>query len=208
MSTKERVHVKICGVTSIDDATMCVREGADSIGINFWKGSPRYCDEITATRIAEAVKGKTRIVGVFVDDEFDHVAHIRDRVQLDCVQLHGHEAPELLAQFLPHAYKAFRLRDEADIAVIEKFEGQYVLVDAYVEGAMGGTGLRADWSLAAKLTKSHKVILAGGLTPANVASAIRTVRPFCVDVASGVESNLRKKDEKKVRAFIEAVRAA
>jgi phosphoribosylanthranilate isomerase len=131
-----------------------------------------------------------------------------DEARLGCLQLHGDETPDDVTAMLPHAYKAVRVRDAGDVARAEAAPGQYVMVDAKVDGMLGGSGHRVDGALVAGLAKRRRLVLAGGLTPDNVASAILQVGPWCVDVASGVESSPRLKDIGKVRAFIQAARSA
>lgn len=201
------VRIKVCGVTSVADALACVAAGADAIGVNFAPASPRRIDVETARSIVTALPANIVSVGVFVDAS---EAVLRDtivRVGLGCVQLHGEESAELVAAFLPHAYKALRVRGREVLSLAERYPGEHILLDAYVPGVAGGTGATFDWSLAAELARTRQLTLAGGLTPDNVASAVRTVRPYCVDVASGVERAVGKKDAAKVRAFIEAARS-
>lgn len=201
-------RVKVCGLTSLEDALMCVDEGVDAIGLNFWSGSVRRCPEHTALEIASTARGKVLIVGVFVDAKADEIERVEREVGLDCVQLHGDEPPELVARFLPHAYKALRVRDGSAIETARRFPGDHILLDAYVPGAPGGTGATFDWNVAKAIALTRKVTLAGGLTPDNVARAVREVAPYCVDVASGVESSPGVKDEQLVREFVRQSRAA
>lgn len=201
-------RVKVCGVTTVADAEMCVELGVDAIGLNFWPRSVRRCDLQVARDIVAAVGKQTLTVGVFVDASAEEIARVRDAVGFKCVQLHGDEPPALLAQFLPHAYKALRVQDSSVREAVRRYGGEYVLLDAYVPGAPGGTGATFDWSLAAEVAQERKLALAGGLTPRNVAEAVRRVRPFCVDVASGVESAPGVKDRALVQAFLQEVRAA
>jgi phosphoribosylanthranilate isomerase len=201
-------RVKVCGVTSVEDALMCSEAGVDAIGLNFWPRSVRRCPEQVARQIADAVAGRVLLVGVFVDAEEEEIARLRSALDLGCVQLHGAEPPALVARFLPHAYKALRVRDAGVLAEVRTFPGEYVLLDAYVPGAPGGTGATFDWSLAAQVARERKLTLAGGLTPRNVADAVRAVRPYCVDTASGVESAPGVKDPELVRAFVAAARSA
>jgi phosphoribosylanthranilate isomerase len=201
-------RVKVCGVTSVEDALMCIEAGVDAIGLNFWPRSVRRCAEQTARQIADAVAGRVLLVGVFVDAEEQEIARLRGALDLGCVQLHGAEPPALVARFLPHAYKALRVRDAGVLAEVRTFPGEHVLLDAYVPGAPGGTGATFDWSLAAQVARERKLTLAGGLTPRNVADAVRAVRPYCADTASGVESAPGVKDPQRVRAFVAAARSA
>jgi phosphoribosylanthranilate isomerase len=198
------VRVKICGVTSADDARMCVDEGADAIGINFVASSPRSVTEDEARAIADAVRDRVLVVGVVADLTADEMLALRDRVGLGCLQLHGDEPPEALEPLLPHAYKAIRVATASDVARADLYAGDYVLVDAKRPGALGGTGETFDWALVRELASRRRLTLAGGLHAENVAEAIRAVSPYCVDVASGVEAPgaPRKKDAARVRAFV------
>ncbi|MFI5307166.1 MAG: phosphoribosylanthranilate isomerase [Polyangiales bacterium] len=198
--------VKICGVTSVRDAELCVAAGADAIGLNFHPRSPRYVDAQQARQIVDAVAERALTVGVFVDASYEQIKALEQQTGVACVQLHGDESPELLQALLPHAFKAIRVRDEASIAAARRFSGQHILLDAYEPGLAGGTGRTFRWELAIELAKERQVTLAGGLDPSNVAEAIARVRPFCVDVASGVESAPGRKDPNKVRAFIAAAK--
>lgn len=202
------VRVKVCGVTSLEDARACIAAGVDAIGLNFWPGSVRRCELATARTIVEELRGQALFVGVFVDASEAEIARTLQATQVECVQLHGNEPPELVARFLPHAYKALRVRDASVLEQVEAYPGDYVLLDAYVPGKPGGTGAVFDWSLATTIAQKRKLALAGGLTAENVAEAVRAVRPFCVDTASGVESAPGVKDAGLVRAFVERAREA
>jgi phosphoribosylanthranilate isomerase len=201
--------VKVCGVRSADDAISCVELGVSAIGLNVVAASPRRVDVAKAAEIAGAVRranARVVVVGVVADLDVEAMrALIRD-ARLDCLQLHGDEPPDVLAALLPHAYKAVRIASAADVARARTYPGDHLLVDASVEGALGGTGRMLDWSLVVDLARERKLTLAGGLTPDNVARAVREVRPYCVDVASGVERSPGVKDAALVRAFVEAAR--
>jgi phosphoribosylanthranilate isomerase len=199
--------VKICGVTSVADAELCVEAGADAIGLNFYPRSPRCIDAALARKIVDAVGHAALTVGVFVDADLPAIAELQASTGFRCVQLHGDEPPELLAALLPHAYKALRIKDERSIADAQRYGGEHILLDAYVPGEAGGTGHTFRWELAVPLARQRKVTLAGGLRPENVAAAVRAVQPFCVDVASGVEARPGVKDAAAVRAFITAAKA-
>ncbi len=201
-------HVKICGITSVADAERCVALGVDALGLNFWPNSVRRCSQEVAVEIASAVGGHVLLVGVFVDESADEMARLLKAIPLGCVQLHGDEPPELLVRFLPHAYKALRVRDADLVQQAQRYPGEHILLDSYVPGAPGGTGATFDWSLAQAVARTRKVTLAGGLTPDNVEAAIRAVRPYCVDTASGVESAPGVKDEALLRAFVERAKNA
>jgi phosphoribosylanthranilate isomerase len=202
------VKVKLCGITSVADAALCVDAGADAIGLNFAPRSPRRVSVETAREIAAGVKGRVLIVGVFVDAPFEAIDETIREVGLGCVQLHGDEPPELLARFLPHAYKAIRVRDASSIEDARRYGGEHVLLDAFVPGEPGGTGRTFAWELAQGLARERRVTLAGGLVPGNVAAAIAAVHPYAVDVASGVERAPGVKDEALVRAFVKAAKQA
>jgi phosphoribosylanthranilate isomerase len=200
--------VKICGLTSVEDARVCVEAGADALGLNFAAASPRCVSIERARAIVAAVPPHVLCVGVFVDADYAELMRVQQAVGLGCLQLHGDETPELLSRCLPHAYKAIRVRGETLLDDVARYPGDHILLDAYVPGQHGGTGARFDWSLAAAIAKSRKLTLAGGLHPGNVAEAVTTVRPFCVDVASGVEAEPGRKDPERVRAFIARAKSA
>jgi phosphoribosylanthranilate isomerase len=199
--------VKICGVTTATDAVMCAEAGAQALGINFWPGSVRCCGVEAARDIVAAVGGRVELVGVFVDAPVDEVRRTLAATGVVWAQLHGDEGPEAVAALLPHAYKALRVGDADVREEARRYPGEHLLLDALVRGQRGGTGHTFDWSLAEALVHERQLTLAGGLVPDNVAAAIRQVRPFRVDVASGVEAAPGRKDRAKVHAFMEAVRA-
>lgn len=201
------VRVKICGVTSVEAARGSVALGADAIGLNFHPASPRALDVQVARDIVQALGDSALTVGVFVDMPAARILELREQVGFRCVQLHGAEPPEALAPFLPHAYKALRVRGPDVLLEAERYPGEHILLDAYVPGQPGGTGASFDWALARTLATRRRVTLAGGLTADNVARAVAEVRPFCVDVASGVERAPGVKDLELVRRFIEAARS-
>ncbi|MFT3927262.1 MAG: phosphoribosylanthranilate isomerase [Myxococcales bacterium] len=202
------VRIKVCGVTSVADARMCVEAGVDAIGLNFWPKSVRRCEESVAREIALAVAGEALLVGVFVDAPAAEVARIRDQVGLGCVQLHGTESPEFLQPFLPHAYKALRVRGPGVRDEVRLYPGEHILLDAYVPGMPGGTGATFDWQIAAEIARERKLTLAGGITADNVREAVHQVRPFCVDTASGVESSPGVKDPQLVHKLVREARSA
>ena len=199
-------EVKICGLTAADDAVRCVELGADAIGLNFWPSSPRCIDVETARDIVEAVGNGPQLVGVFVDFTLPQIREILERTGIGWAQLHGDEPPELVEALLPSAYKAIGVKDGSAIEQARRYPGEHLLLDASVPGMPGGTGRTFDWAIAAEVAKERKLTLAGGLTPDNVAEAVRVVRPFRVDVASGVEAAPGRKDPELVRAFIQAAK--
>jgi phosphoribosylanthranilate isomerase len=204
------VRVKICGVTSVADALDAVSAGADAIGVNLVAASPRRVDEATALAIARAVRGRALAIGVVADRAADELASLRRELELDLLQLCGDESPETLAALLPGAYKALRIGSAGDVERAAGYGGELLLVDARVDGVLGGSGRSFDWGLVAGLAAERPLMLAGGLGPDNVARAIAVVRPAWVDVASGVEGALgpRRKDAALVQAFVRAARGA
>ncbi|HEY5242038.1 MAG TPA: phosphoribosylanthranilate isomerase, partial [Polyangiaceae bacterium] len=185
----------------------CADLGVDALGVNFVASSPRRVDERLARALVEAVGGRVLVVAVVAGMTVDAMRALIVRTGVGCLQLHGEESAADVAALLPHAYKAVRVASAEDVAAAEAMPGDYVMVDAKVAGTLGGTGHAFDWGLVVGLAKRRKLVLAGGLTPDNVRSAIERVNPWCVDVASGVESAPGVKDLGRVRAFVEAVRA-
>jgi len=210
------VKLKICGVTRVADAVACALAGANWIGLNFHPGSPRRVDQATATAIIAALPAGVEAVGVFVDRPPAEVAEVAARLGLRIVQLHGQEPPEdLLALAHLDIVRAYRLGDAAAVArMASDLEAcrslgrppDAVLVDACVPGQAGGTGQSIAVDLLAALPPLPRLILAGGLNPDNVAERIATVRPWMVDVASGVETSPGCKDPARVAAFLSAAR--
>ena len=202
------VKIKVCGVTTVEDARAVVDAGADALGLNFWPRSVRRCELAVAARIARALEGRARVVAVVVDASAEAIREIRAATGISWVQLHGAEPPELLEELLPDAYKAVHPTRESELAAARAYGGDELLVDARVPGLPGGTGVVCDWPLAAKLARERKVWLAGGLTPDNVGAAVAAVSPYGVDVASGVERSPGVKDLERVRAFVREVHGA
>lgn len=205
-------RVKICGVTSLEDAEHAVETGAWAIGLNHHPDSPRFCLPGVAAEIGMALRRRCEVAGVFVNPGLDEVARAVDEEGLTMVQLHGDEGPALCAEVARRTgakvIKALRVRSGADVRAAEAFRTDYHLLDAYRPGTPGGTGESFEWELAAQHRLPVPVILAGGLTPESVAEAIEVVRPYAVDVATGVESSPGVKDPELVTAFLEAARAA
>jgi phosphoribosylanthranilate isomerase len=210
MSAPGRTHVKICGLTSPEQALACVEAGASAIGVNLVASSPRRVDIAGARAIARAVGGRALVVGVVANLDVDAMRRLREEAELGCLQLHGDEPPEALVTLLPHAYKVLRIATAEDVARAGAYPGEHVMVDARVSGALGGTGRSFDWSLVVGLARARKLTLAGGLTAENVEAAVRQVGPFAVDVASGVEvpGVPGTKDLERVRSFMAAVARA
>jgi phosphoribosylanthranilate isomerase len=197
--------VKICGITSLDDALACVDAGADALGFNFWPKSKRHIAVDRAAAIAKRVPPNVRTVGVFVNPSESDVDRAFGSGAIDLAQLHGDETPDFCRRFSGRYIKALRLRDAASLAGMAEYACDFVLVDADTPG-YGGSGQRADTSLAAEAARTRRVILAGGLTPDNVADAVAEVKPYGVDVAGGVEREPGVKDWIKVAAFVQAAK--
>ena len=201
-------RIKICGTTNLDDALMAVDAGADALGFIFVPNTPRYLHPDEAAKIIEELPPFITTVGLFVNAKHSEIDTIANGCALDAVQLHGEEPPELCQTLNRRVVKAFRVKDESTLSHLHDYRVSAYLLDTYVKGAMGGTGRVFDWNLAVKAKKYGRIILAGGLNPENIASAILQVRPYGVDVSSGVEMSPGCKDPAKIKAFISAVRAA
>lgn len=207
------VAVKVCGVTTTDDAMFCAAEGVEMLGLNFSPESLRCISPKAAAAIIASVRPlfpRTRLVGVFVNQELNTVKAITSDLALDAVQLHGEESPQYLQDLnASFAIKAFRVGPDYSDSAAAACACDAVLLDSWSANAPGGTGETFPWPAAASLrARVARLILAGGLTIENVADAIRTVRPFAVDVCSGVENAPGQKDHAKVRRFVAAVHAA
>jgi phosphoribosylanthranilate isomerase len=207
------VKVKICGVTNYDDALLAANLGADFIGLNFYKDSPRKVSVKNAKEIVSKMPPFVAVAGVFVDEPLEELVKTAKKVPLKYIQLHGSETPEYCAQAAQSSglpvIKAFRISDEKSLEEIPKYSesASFFLLDAFVPGEQGGTGEVFNWDLAVKAKEYGKpVFLAGGLTPENLTEAILKVQPFAVDAASGVERLERRKDYDKLNKFIRAAR--
>jgi phosphoribosylanthranilate isomerase len=211
------VRVKICGVTRPDDLTAAVEAGADAVGLNFHPSSPRHVTPEAAERLLHAIPPFVEPVGVFVRQTVADLTPLLERLgRLHTIQMHG-GAFETADPFPSRYVPAFQVRDRADLGSITEYLDACrragwvpgaVLIDGYSPGLVGGTGQTAPWEILADFRPGVPVILAGGLTPENVAEAVRAVRPWAVDVASGVEKAPGKKDPDKVRRFIAEAREA
>lgn len=196
-------RVKICGIRTEQAARAAVEAGADAVGFVFYPQSPRFVEPHTAARLARLLPPFVLRVGVFVNAPVEAVRRIAEQVGLDLVQLHGDEPPEVCARMPRRVIKAVRVDGPQALERARHYPACAVLLDAYAPDRYGGTGRSFDWSLARGLDRP--VILSGGLTPDNVAQAVRQVRPYAVDVSSGVETS-GDKDPQKVAAFVRAVR--
>ncbi len=207
------VKIKFCGLTDPDDAQAAVAAGAWALGVILWPGSPRRCRAAVAAEIAAAHRRHVHIAGVFVNPTLDEVSRAADEIGLSLLQMHGDEGPAFCAEAARRTgcrvIKAARVRSGADIQALGAFHTDFHLLDSYRRGVPGGTGETFAWDLARAHPSGVPMVLSGGLTPDNVGDAIAAVRPYAVDVASGVEDTARapRKDHRKLRAFADAVAA-
>jgi phosphoribosylanthranilate isomerase len=207
-----KLFVKICGITRAQDAELAATMGATAIGFVFWPNSPRYLPLEAAKAIASHVGGSVLKAGVFVDQPVDDVVRIITEAQLDVAQLHGHETPEYCRQLMDKTLlsgrtviKAVGMTANGSVTIDAFDPDVLVLVDAYDPARVGGTGRTVNWDAAREIATTRRTILAGGLNAANIKLAIRSVRPFGVDVSSGVESAPGVKDPNRLRTFFEAL---
>lgn len=202
------VKVKICGITNLTDARLALDAGADMLGLVFCEASPRRVTVEAGAAIAAALPPGTVKVGVFVDPPEALVWEAIRACGLNLLQFHGQEPPEFCTQFGLMSIKAFRVRDAGVLEQLPRYPTDAWLLDAFVPGQAGGTGCTFNWDVAVEARKLGKpIFLAGGLTAENVAQAVERVRPFAVDVSSGVELSPGRKDPAKVRAFITAAKS-
>jgi phosphoribosylanthranilate isomerase len=203
------VKVKICGLTNLPDALASVEAGADALGFVFYEGSPRFVSFATAAMIIKELPALTLKTGLFVNAPPEVVRRAIEECGLTLLQFHGDESPEYCAQFGVKTMKAFRVQDAHSLEPLPTYATDFWLLDAFSPDRRGGTGEKFDWELAVVARElGRPIFLAGGLTPGNVAEAIQRVRPYGVDVSSGVESTPRRKDHGLVKAFIAAARGA
>ena len=213
-------RIKMCGVTSPGDAVLAVEAGADAVGINFFRGSVRYVAPDKAAPIVEAVRNRATAVAVFVDESPERIAQICGKLGIGVVQLSGHEPATSAVRIRYPVIKAVRMENGSGLGAFRDYPCRAFLFDASVPGEYGGTGKSLDWEVlgraiggplvrfgnSARPGSDRPWMLAGGLTPENVAEAIRAARPFGVDVASGVEAAPGKKDTEKMKAFVDRAR--
>lgn len=204
------VRIKICGITAQDDAAMAIDAGADALGFNFFRGSSRFIPLEENRSWIASLAGKAFRVAVVVNATVEELTALRESRCFEAVQFHGTETPELCATVgFPVWIRAVRVQGEHSLTQALQFETPHLLLDAWSDGSYGGTGRHVDWASAARFViaqPSRRLILAGGLSPENVGDAIRAVRPHAVDVASGVESTPGRKDIRRIRDFVRAVR--
>ena len=204
------IKVKICGITNTPDAQVAVSAGTDALGFIFYSKSPRYIDPKVAKHIISELPPFVLPIGVFVNEEPKVVRDIMQECGLALAQLHGDETPAYCENLERPVLRGIRLRDRGSFLAMAEYKGRAgvrgFVVDAFSESAFGGTGETTDWTLASEAAKAAPILLAGGLTPDNVQEAIQKVKPYGVDVSSGVEASPGKKDPAKVQAFIHAAK--
>jgi phosphoribosylanthranilate isomerase len=197
------VKVKICGITRLEDALTAITAGADALGFVFYPASPRHVLPEQAADIIRNLPPFVQTVGLFVNEDVTTVTATADQCGLDVVQLHGEETPEYCSAIRRRIIKAFRVKDITTLDVLERYQVSGCLLDAWSPAAPGGTGQTFNWEIAAEAVKrGHRIILAGGLTPENIAEGIHQVHPYGVDVSSGVEYAPGCKDTVKIRDFV------
>lgn len=201
------VKVKICGLTCVEDALAAVEAGADALGFVFDRGRHQVTPE-QARAIIAALPPFVSIVGVFVNEDAAAVRQTAEFCRLDTLQFQGEESPDYCASFSRRVIKGFKIKDETSLKRLAEYAVAAYLLDSYVAGQSGGTGRSFNWELARGLSASRPIILAGGLTPANVSRAISVVQPFAVDVSSGVENESGRKDPQKMIDFVRQARQA
>ena len=198
--------VKICGITNYEDAIASLEMGADLLGFNFYRGSPRYIEPENVRAITSRLPASVDLAGVFVNAPIDEVREITERCRLDWVQLHGDEDAEFCRQFVydnVKTMKALRVKDEADIALAEEYPTDAILLDAFDPKRYGGTGVSFDWNIIGHMTR--RVFLAGGINPDNAAEAVG-LGVYGIDVCSGIEAKPGKKDHVKMKALFQNIR--
>jgi len=199
---QQDLFVKICGITNLDDALQAVRCKADALGFIFYEPSDRHITPARAKEIVARVPDFVSKVGVFVDASPKYIHDIAKEVKLSAVQLYGNQGADDLIGFETSVIKVFRVRPDFDADVMRNYVVDAFLLDTHSETKAGGTGRTFDWNIAVRAKEFGKIILSGGLNPENIADAVRFVQPYGVDVSSGVESAVGKKDPAKVREFI------
>lgn len=203
------VKVKICGLTNIEDTMDAIELGADYLGFNFYKDSPRFLKDQEFEKIILEIPFEIPKVGVFVNADPQRVIDLVTAFDINFLQFHGDETAEYCNQFARPYIRAFRPESEKDLEGIGDYHSEFFLVDSFVQDSYGGTGVVSNWDLARKVKKEHRqpLFLAGGLKTENVEMAIHSVKPFAVDVSSGVEEKVRKKSYRKMEEFIKTAKS-
>lgn len=203
-------RVKVCGITRLEDAELATELGAWALGFILWERSPRAVEPAVAAGIARAMRRRVELVGVFVNASLEEIARAAEALHLTHVQLHGDEGPAFANEAGRRTgckvIKAARIASGADLQALERYRTDFHLLDTRVEGKQGGSGERWDWDLASHRRSKIPAILSGGLTADTVAAGIAAVKPYAVDVASGVEASPGVKDHEKLHAFLAAAR--
>ncbi|HUI64889.1 MAG TPA: phosphoribosylanthranilate isomerase [Bacteroidota bacterium] len=201
------MKVKICGITRLEDAIAAAEEGADAIGLIFVPSSARYIAPERACEIVRELPPFVTPVGVFVNAARGEILRTIEVARLQCLQLHGEESPADVSGYPVPVIKSFRVRENFDVGALGTYKVNAYLLDSYSPGARGGTGKTFDWRVAREAKKHGKIILSGGITPANVAEAAHSVLPYAIDLSSGVESSPGIKDRSKIRALFDEIRS-
>jgi phosphoribosylanthranilate isomerase len=202
------IKIKICGITNLDDAMAAAEGGADALGFIFYKKSSRYVEPGKAAEIIHQLPPFITPVAVFVNEREEKIRDIQFTTGIKVLQFHGDERPEFCDRFATRVIKAFQVKDKDSLKHMAQYHVGALLLDSYHEGMRGGTGTTFDWHLAVVAKTLGRVVLAGGLTPENVAEAVKLVQPYGVDVAGGVEREKGLKDHAKLKKFITEVRRA
>ena len=202
------VKVKICGITNIEDAMAAIDAGADALGFVFFRESPRYISPENAKAIINALPPFIVKTGVFVNEPIENIEKIISMTGVDLIQLHGNESPEM-CRSSRRIIKAFRVKSMESMDPLNDYKElvSAFLLDTYTPDVLGGTGQIFNWDIAIEAKQFGRIILAGGLTPENIADAVKRVAPYAVDVSSGIESKRGKKDHKKMQFFIERAKS-
>jgi phosphoribosylanthranilate isomerase len=202
------IKIKICGITNVEDAMAAAEFGADALGFNFYRKSPRYVEPLKASEIIAQLPPFIVPVGIFVNEREEKIREVVSQACLQGIQLHGDETPEFCQRFGTRVIKAFQVRDKESLRHMSHYRVSAYLLDSYKEGVRGGTGETFDWHLAVVAKTFGRIILAGGLTMDNVAEAVKLVQPYGIDVAGGVEREKGIKDHLKLKTFIIEARRA
>ncbi len=202
------IKIKICGITNLDDALAAADAGADALGFNFYKKSPRYIEPEKAGEIIAQLPPFVLPIAIFVNEREERIREILSGTCIQGVQFHGDETPEFCQRFGNRVIKAFQMKDKESLKHMAHYRVAAYLLDSYRDGLRGGTGATFDWHLAIVAKTFGRIILAGGLTPENVAEAVKLVQPYGIDVAGGVEKEKGIKDHAKLKKFIAEVRRA
>jgi phosphoribosylanthranilate isomerase len=199
------LKVKVCGITGAEDARLCEKQGADALGFIFYEGSKRNILPNDAKKIIETLSPFTLKVGVFVNESYEKIVRIVKYCGLNMVQLHGNESPELVDMLNVPVIKAFRVNESFDFSELERYRNCYFLLDSYSKDEFGGTGSTFNWQVIPESIRS-KVILAGGISVENVGKIVEEINPVAIDISSGLESSVGKKDAEKVKTFFNRIK--